>query len=130
VAGCAKTPGPHLVYGFLTTAPDAIVEPIHPKAMPVILTTDEEFDVWMRGPWDEAQGAATTVARYQPDDCCAGRRQGGSRGSGMINVRFAARYGLNSDIELGPKVPIPETRNFQRADILAPPAIVAHPASS
>jgi putative SOS response-associated peptidase YedK len=32
-------PGPHLVYGFLTTAPNAVVEPIHPKAMPVILTT-------------------------------------------------------------------------------------------
>jgi putative SOS response-associated peptidase YedK len=31
-------PGPHLVYGFLTTAPNAIVEPIHDKAMPVILT--------------------------------------------------------------------------------------------
>jgi putative SOS response-associated peptidase YedK len=31
-----------IVYGFLTTAPNAIVEPIHPKAMPVILTTDEE----------------------------------------------------------------------------------------
>jgi putative SOS response-associated peptidase YedK len=24
-------PGPHLVYGFLTTAPNAVVEPIHPK---------------------------------------------------------------------------------------------------
>jgi putative SOS response-associated peptidase YedK len=30
-------PGPHLVYGFLTTTPNAVVEPIHPKAMPVIL---------------------------------------------------------------------------------------------
>jgi hypothetical protein len=29
-------PGPHLVYGFLTTSPNAVVEPIHPKAMPVI----------------------------------------------------------------------------------------------
>jgi putative SOS response-associated peptidase YedK len=26
-------PGPHLVYGFLTTSPNAVVEPIHPKAM-------------------------------------------------------------------------------------------------
>ena len=41
-------PGLQQVYGFLTTAPNAIVEPIHPKAMPVILTTDEERDVWMR----------------------------------------------------------------------------------
>jgi putative SOS response-associated peptidase YedK len=26
----------------------AVIEPIHPKAMPVILTTDEERDVWLR----------------------------------------------------------------------------------
>ena len=35
-------PDPHLVFGFLTTAPNAIVEPIHPKAIPVILSTQEE----------------------------------------------------------------------------------------
>jgi putative SOS response-associated peptidase YedK len=37
-------PEPHLVYGF-PTSPNAVVEPIHPKAMPVIQTTDEKRDV-------------------------------------------------------------------------------------
>ncbi len=38
-------PGPHQVYGFLTTEANAVVKPIHAKAMPAILTTDEERDV-------------------------------------------------------------------------------------
>jgi putative SOS response-associated peptidase YedK len=35
------------LFGFLTTEPNAEVRAIHPKAMPVILTTPTEVDTWL-----------------------------------------------------------------------------------
>lgn len=37
------------LYAFLTTEPNEVVEPIHPKAMPVILTDPDECRAWLAG---------------------------------------------------------------------------------
>ena len=43
------------LYGFLTTEPNAEVEPIHPKATPAILTTPDEWNTWLSAEWPEAK---------------------------------------------------------------------------
>ncbi len=42
------------LFAFLTTEPNAEVAAVHPKAMPVILTTAEEIDLWLTAPPEEA----------------------------------------------------------------------------
>jgi len=56
--------GDHLLYGFLTTKPNALVAPIHEKAMPVILTSQEETETWLSAPWSEAR----KLQRTAPND--------------------------------------------------------------
>ena len=43
------------LYAFLTCPPNAEVGAVHPKAMPVILTTEEERETWLGAPWSEAK---------------------------------------------------------------------------
>jgi putative SOS response-associated peptidase YedK len=54
-----------LLYGFLTTEANGVVGPIHPKAMPVLLTTAEEMGNWMRAPWAEAAAGRADADRGQ-----------------------------------------------------------------
>jgi putative SOS response-associated peptidase YedK len=44
----------HHLFSFLTTEANDIVRPIHAKAMPVLLTTPEEWDIWLGGSVEEA----------------------------------------------------------------------------
>ena len=44
----------HRLYSFLTCEANGVVGPIHPKAMPVILTTQDEVDMWLNAPAEEA----------------------------------------------------------------------------
>jgi putative SOS response-associated peptidase YedK len=46
--------GDHLVFSFLTTAPNAEVAPVHPKAMPVLLLDEASRDTWLNAPVQEA----------------------------------------------------------------------------
>jgi putative SOS response-associated peptidase YedK len=59
------------LFAFLTTEPNAEVKAIHPKAMPVILTTPAEVETWLAAPTIDAlalqrpllDGALKIVAR-------------------------------------------------------------------
>jgi putative SOS response-associated peptidase YedK len=46
--------GEHRLFSFLTTEANEVVRPIHPKAMPAILTTQDEIDTWMTAPAEVA----------------------------------------------------------------------------
>ncbi len=63
------------LFAFLTTTPNAEVGAIHPKAMPAILTTPEECEIWMTAPWEQA----AALQRPLPDGSLAIVAPGGKK---------------------------------------------------
>jgi putative SOS response-associated peptidase YedK len=62
----APAEGAHRLFVFLTTEPNAVVAPIHPKAMPVILPPSN-WDQWLTGSIEEA----LELKRPLPDEALA-----------------------------------------------------------
>jgi putative SOS response-associated peptidase YedK len=50
----APDEGEHRLFSFLTTEPNDVVRPVHEKAMPVMLTTEAEWSMWLAGETTEA----------------------------------------------------------------------------
>jgi putative SOS response-associated peptidase YedK len=67
------------VFGFLTTEPNREVGEIHPKAMPVILRTREEIDLWMNA----LAADALKLQRPLQDDALVIVGRGERQDSGM-----------------------------------------------
>lgn len=63
------------LFGFLTCPPNADVAPIHPKAMPVILTTPAEVEAWLSLPTAEA----LALQRPLPDGVLSIVARGGKK---------------------------------------------------
>lgn len=57
----AKEDGAHRLFAILTTEANALVRPIHAKAMPVLLT-GEAIDVWLEGAEQDALALAKPFA--------------------------------------------------------------------
>jgi putative SOS response-associated peptidase YedK len=56
--------GEHRLFAFLTTAANDTVRPIHAKAMPVILASEEDCETWLTGPVEDA----LALQKPAPDD--------------------------------------------------------------
>jgi putative SOS response-associated peptidase YedK len=49
-----QTTSERSLFAFLITQLNDVVRPIHAKAMPMLLTTGQEFDMWLVNPVNDA----------------------------------------------------------------------------
>ena len=73
----AKLDGRHELFAFLTTEANAVVAPVHPKAMPVVLTTPDEFAAWLTEPLPDVLRLQRPLADSLLSVVAVGQRQDG-----------------------------------------------------
>ena len=110
------------LFGFLTTDPNAEIAVVHPQAMPVILTTADELNIWLRAPWPEA----SALQRPLPDGSLRvvlrGEKQDGTMD--LVNLAAAA-----STPHQAPPLPLLDGTE-ERPDDAATVALLENPRSS
>ncbi|MCJ2030701.1 SOS response-associated peptidase family protein [Methylobacterium sp. J-043] len=67
----------HCLFSFLTTEANGVVGPVHPKAMPVLLTTKEECGTWLESPTEEALGLQRPLSDGLMKEVARGERHDG-----------------------------------------------------
>ena len=65
----------HRLFSFLTTEVNGVVGPVHPKAMPVLLATVEEWRAWLEAPAEEALQLQRPLPDEMMDEVARGARQ-------------------------------------------------------
>ena len=69
--------GDHLLYSFFTTDANAVVRPVHSKAMPVILITAAERETWLTAPVEKALKLQRPLAKDDLMIVARGEKQDG-----------------------------------------------------
>ena len=90
------------LFGFLTTDANEEVGEVHPKAMPVILTREEELESWLAASWPEAarlqrplpDGSLQVVARGERQDSWRRLRRRRDPAA-VLPLAFRGRRGSN-----------------------------------
>jgi putative SOS response-associated peptidase YedK len=66
------------LFSFLTTEANGVVGPVHPKAMPVLLTKPEEWATWLEAPTQEALRLQRPLPDGEMREVARGERKDGA----------------------------------------------------
>lgn len=79
-----KMEGRHELFAFLTTEANGVVAPIHPKAMPVLLTGPAEWETWLTAPLDAALALQRPLAEAALQVVAVGAKSDGEATGPLI----------------------------------------------